>query len=104
VEAHTALHQRLQHIREQISADRTGLTPLPHVDAFSSTFHRVVMEAYDKLNGGKLGLNPKAAFISRKLKAKQLRAAKKAEEAFDRQSHKLQRNRQKAKSRKKANY
>ena len=104
MEAHTALHQRLQQIREQITADRTGLTPLPHVDAFTSNFHRVVMEAYDRLNGGKLGLNPKKAFISRKLKAKQLRAAKKAEDAFDRQSHKLQRNRHKSKSKKKANY
>ena len=51
-----------------------------------------------------MGLNPKKTFISRKVKAKQLRAAKKAEEVFDRQSHKLQRNRHKAKSRKKAMY
>ena len=88
--------------KAQVAADRTGLTPLPHADSYSSTFHRVVMEQYDRL--GNLGLTPKQVFVSRKLKAKQSRAAKRAEEVFDKQSHKLQQGRHKAKSRQKARY
>jgi hypothetical protein len=101
-EQHAALHQRLEQQRLALLHDTTGLTPLPHQDEFGSTFHKVVMEQYNRL--GNLGLTPKEKFVSRKIKQKQTRAAKKAEDVFEKQTNKMSKGRQKVKAKKRATY
>ena len=98
---HAQLRQRHAAL---IAADTSGLTALPHNDPAAAAFHSAVIETYDRLSGGQLGLRGKAAFLSRKLKAKQGRAAKRAEEVYEKQTTKLSRGRQKAKARRKAAY
>ena len=98
-------HQQLrQHHAQLIAADTSGLTALPHNDPAAAAFHSAVIETYDRLSGGQLGLRGKQAFLSRKLKAKQGRAAKRAEEVYERQATKLSKGRQKAKAKRKAQY
>ena len=96
--------QLRQHNAALIAADTSGLTALPHNDPAAAAFHSAVIETYDRLSGGQLGLRGKAAFLSRKLKAKQGRAAKRAEEVYEKQTTKLSRGRQKSKARRKAAY
>jgi hypothetical protein len=65
-----------------ISSERRGTAALPSQVGDSALFHQVVLKQYGKLHHLE-EVCPKKAFLSRKIKARDARKAKKAEDKAD---------------------
>jgi hypothetical protein len=105
-EAMALLQSRMQRNAQFIAADNSGIGALPHSDAASRGWYTVVMDAYLKLRRGnrRTEAEGRREFMRRKVRAREARKQRKAEDAFDRQQHRMQRGRQRTASRRRAAY